>query len=204
MDVQNSQSEDPFDTLLTLEDSLYTTAYATGIADGARAGRIEGRIFGLEKGFEKFASLGQLQGRVAVWGARLPPSTSSQAKQGERGKAGEGSEKELQDEEGESGLPKLAWNPRVETHIQTLHALTEPETFSTENTEEAVVDFDDRFKRASAKTKVIDRIIGESDQVKGSEAGDGSSPKKGRRMKVSGEARKEDNMEDFGDSRILS
>jgi hypothetical protein len=76
---------DPFDTLLTLEDTLYTTAYSLGVSDGAHAGRIEGRIFGLEKGFDKFAELGQLHGRSVVWGARLPsltPSTSTGDKSG--------------------------------------------------------------------------------------------------------------------------
>ena len=62
-------------------------------------------------------------------------------------------------------------------HIKTLHALAESESLSTENTEEAVADFDDRCKRAHAKAKIIERMAGEvkgglGGQVKSS--GDGS------------------------------
>ena len=32
---------DPFDDILTLEDTLYTAAYDLGASDGAHAGRIE-------------------------------------------------------------------------------------------------------------------------------------------------------------------
>jgi hypothetical protein len=72
MPSPSADPTDPFDDLLTLEDTLYTAAYDLGVSDGAHAGRIEGRIFGLEKGFEKFAELGQLHGRSVIWGSRLP------------------------------------------------------------------------------------------------------------------------------------
>jgi hypothetical protein len=152
---------DPFDTLLTLEDTLYTSAYSSGQAAGARAGRIEGRLFGLESGFEKFAALGKLHGRSVVWGSRIltAPTTSSSSA------AANGEVVETKGEEGlESGekLPALKPSTRLTSNVTLLHSLTDPDTFSTDNTEEAVADFDDRVRRAGAKGKVIERIIGET------------------------------------------
>jgi hypothetical protein len=191
---------DPFDDLLTLEDTLYTTAHSHGISDGARAGRIEGRIFGLEKGFEKFAELGSLHGRGTVWGARLgmsvaqtaaPPALSATPASPTR-------------------LPEIP-NPstRLLSNTSLLYHLTDPSTFSTANTEASVADFDDRVKRAGAKAKVIERIVGESS------AQDSRSPErgaskggKGKSIRLEGEAAKrgkkgDDNMEDFMGSRLI-
>lgn len=83
---------DFFDGLLSLEEeylspayplyvltnthcSFYTEGQLLGQRDGETAGRTEGRAFGLEKGFQKFAELGRLQGRCSVWSART--STNS-------------------------------------------------------------------------------------------------------------------------------
>lgn len=181
-------NSDPFDTLLTLEDDLYTTAYAQGTADGSRAGRIEGRIFGLEKGFEKFAALGQLHGRATVWGARLPAKDVANAP-----------------EDKEAVLPILNSNERLKKHIQMLHALTDPATFSTLNTEDAVADFDDRFKRAGAKAKIIERIVGETAGSSANPGGESSETAEGN-IRISGAKKKkgDDSMEDFVGSRFLS
>lgn len=195
--TEPTNQEDPFDTLLTLEDSLYTTAHSQGVADGARAGRIEGRVFGLEKGFEKFAALGELHGRSAVWGGRLPslaPTTGA-------------GEKETETEISQT-LPMLPSNSRLQNNITLLHSLTDPLTFSTDNTEEAVADFDDRFKRAGAKAKVVERIVGENDAASSSKSPDGS-PARGKSgpVRVAGEGKKErkgdDSIEDFAGSRLL-
>ncbi|KAI2485713.1 Yae1-N domain containing protein [Pyrenophora tritici-repentis] len=218
-------STDPFDTLLTLEDTLYTTAYTLGASDGAHAGRIEGRIFGLEKGFEKFAALGVLHGRSVIWASRLPNPTSP-------GLLSPSKTLEVQQEQNNdiedrsNGIPKAACqlpplqpNPRLHTNTPLLHSLTDPETFSTANTEDAVADYDDRFKRAGAKAKVIERIVGKSetnqsfldspaDGSPGTTArgkkgpvrvtGNGGS---GRKM---GNAKKgDDSMEDFAGSSLL-
>ncbi|KAI4642561.1 uncharacterized protein J4E79_011443 [Alternaria viburni] len=156
-------SPDPFDALLTLEDTLYTTAYNLGATSGAHAGRIEGRIFGLEKGFEKFASLGELHGRSVVWGSRLPGLTSNAV-----------STTKHEEEEGKT-LPQLKSNERLRNNTTLLHSLTDPLTFDTANTEEGVADFDDRFKRAGAKAKVIERIVGETDSNTKREDGAGES-----------------------------
>jgi hypothetical protein len=197
-------NSDPFDSVLTLEDDLYTTAYALGAADGSRAGRIEGRIFGLEKGFEKFAALGQLHGRAAVWGARLPPpNPNANPNHTFPNNEGVGVEKESE-APGEQGLRALGGNERLKKHIQMLHALTDPLTFSTLNTEEAVADFDDRFKRAGAKAKIIERIVGETGNAA---SPDRESPEAAAgNIRVSGSKKKkgDDSIEDFVGSRFLS
>lgn len=198
--AQSSNDIDPFDTLLTLEDSLYTTAYSQGVADGSRAGRIEGRVFGLEKGFEKFAALGELHGRSAVWAGRLPHSSKSNP----NGPAVNEKEKAIEQEKQGKQLPNLPANSRLQNNITLLHSLTDLETFSTDNTEEAVADFDDRFKRAGAKAKVIERIVGE-----GSASGtrSPSSPSAGSANKPSllGGAKKsaDSGMEDFAGGPML-
>ncbi|CAI9634461.1 unnamed protein product [Alternaria burnsii] len=195
---------DPFDDILTLEDTLYTAAYDLGASDGAHAGRIEGRIFGLEKGFEKFAELGHLHGRSVIWGSRLPSLVPNNIK----GADETGSENNT--------LPLLSKNERLKNNTTLLHSLTDPETFDTANTEEAVADFDDRFKRAGAKAKVIERIVGETDDTLSAKSPDGSSAPAGRKSKTgpvrvtgqsktaSGNAKKgDDSMEDFAGSKLL-
>ena len=140
--MANEQPHDPFESLFSLEEEYYNEGYNLGVADGARAGRIEGRVFGLEKGFEKFAAMGNLAGRNAVWEARLPDQHAVTNKN-------------------DSKLPPLPANSRLQKHLQTLYALTEAETLSTENNEDSVTDFDDRLKRAEGKVKVIEKLVGE-------------------------------------------
>ncbi|KAL9092516.1 MAG: hypothetical protein Q9165_004320 [Trypethelium subeluteriae] len=149
-------ARDNFDSLLELEDEYYNEGFRLGVEDGSRAGRIEGRIFGMQKGFEKYVEMGRLSGNVAVWQARIPNQETHLPVDGSRS---DGNLQELQ----ESLLPALQAHSRLEKHLQTLYALVELETLSTQNTEEAVSDIDDRFKRASAKAKMIEKIIGEGD-----------------------------------------
>lgn len=153
---QNNSQTDPFDTLLSLEDQYYNEGYTLGVADGSRAGRIEGRVFGLEKGFEKFAAMGALAGRCAVWEARSPSSSSSSSSLPSLSS-------HLQNETNK--LKPLPQNARLAKHLQTLYALSEGESLSTENNEDSVSDFDDRLKRAEGKVKVIEKIIGEGPLV---------------------------------------
>jgi len=61
-----------------------------------------------------------------------------------------------------SQLPPLPNNQRLAKHLKMLHALSESASLSTENTEEAVNDFDDRLKRAQAKEKIISKMTGDS------------------------------------------
>ena len=205
-------NDDPFDDLLTLEDTLYTTAHSQGVADGARAGRIEGRIFGLEKGFEKFASLGELHGRGAVWGSRLParvPAPIPSAQDPSHATPTLSPESPNQPSTITTTQLPAIQNPtsRLQSNISLLYHLTDPPTFSTSNTEADVADFDDRVKRAGAKAKVIERIIGEISTTTTSSK-DATSPERNIRISSSApkkvSAKGSDNMEDFMGSRLIS
>lgn len=152
-------SSDPFDDVLNLEERFYSEGYKQGVADGDRAGRVEGRSFGIEKGFEKFAEAGRLHGKAVVWANRLAPSPP-------RSLQTTGDATMATFAEGETRIDKKLpglhnGGARLEKNVVTLHALVEPETLSTENTDEAVNDFDDRVKRAQGKARVIERQIGE-------------------------------------------
>ncbi|KAL8638808.1 MAG: hypothetical protein Q9226_008957, partial [Calogaya cf. arnoldii] len=168
-------SSDPMDQLLELENTFYKEGYDLGIQDGSRTGRIEGRLFGLTSAFEKFSTMGNLHGRSVIWSARLStpqlantklevsanepdamatnalPTKSTQSSQ-DPGPAGISPS---------SPLPQIPHNSRLEKHIQTLYALTEPASLSTDNTEDAVSDFNDRLKRAEGKAKIIERLLDE-------------------------------------------
>ncbi|RDW60880.1 hypothetical protein BP6252_12263 [Coleophoma cylindrospora] len=148
---------DPFDEILGLEEQFYDEGYQQGMADGIKAGRIEGRTFGLENGFKKYVENGKLHGKSLVWVNRLAslqPSTNSlQEPSGHA--ASESSDVKS------TKLPVLSENTRLAKHVKTLYALAESDTLSTENTEEAVSDFDDRLKRAQAKAKMVERMVGE-------------------------------------------
>ncbi|KAK5660096.1 hypothetical protein OQA88_13565 [Cercophora sp. LCS_1] len=157
-------NDDPFDDLLNLEEQFYQDGYRQGQEDGVRAGRIEGRSLGLEKGFQKFFESGRLYGRAIVWANRLPKVNEQHGKTASAPvKLAEGSVQP--GPEGGNGqketLPPLLHNARLEKHITTLYALVESESLSTENTDEAVNEFDDRLKRAQGKAKIIERLVGE-------------------------------------------
>ena len=141
---------DVFEDVLNLEDRYYQEGYDLGVADGAKSGRIEGRTFGLEKGFEKFLEMGKLNGRAAVWEARLP-SSKSQDDASASSKA--------------SIMPSLNGNERLRKHVERLAALSDPNDLSTKNDEDHVSEFDDRLKDAKAKATLIARIVGEDDTV---------------------------------------
>jgi hypothetical protein len=178
--------EDMFEDLLNLEDTYYQDGYRLGVEDGTRAGRIEGRTFGLEKGFEKFFGMGRLQGKAQVWEARLP-GTQDDTSRSLEGQAATISIPTTTLEEKPSAsqhvtVTPLATNVRLAKHIHTLAALTELASLSTANTEDAVSDFDDRLKRALAKSKVIETITGEHQDA----------------SRASGSAGGEKSIEDFG------
>lgn len=154
-------NSDPFDDLLGLEDKFYDEGYQLGTTEGAKAGKIEGRVFGLEKGFEKFVEAGRLHGRSVVWAGRLPqgdiPETPASTTEVQ------GDSSAATPAQGTT-LPALA-NPRLEKHIRVLYALSEPASLSTDNNEDAVSDYDDRLKRAHAKVKIIERLVGEDSSL---------------------------------------
>ena len=135
----STMSSNTFDDVLSLEEGFYESGRQQGIADGIKAGRIEGRTFGLEKGFEKFAESGRLYGKSIIWANRLPKAV---------------------EKETTPVLPPLADYQRLYKHVKVLHALSESASLSTENSEDAVSDFDDRLRRAQAKLRLIERTVG--------------------------------------------
>lgn len=164
--------DDPFDTILSLEDDFYKEGYDLGVSDGDHAGLVEGRLFGLEKGFEKFAAMGALHGRATIWAGRLPDKSSYQGVAKEqsrevRTRAGleQPSEQEQSADSSQARsnghVPRLQETARLETHVRTLYALAEPGSLSTENNEESVSEFDDRLKRAEGKIKIVEKLTGE-------------------------------------------
>ena len=178
--------EDPFDQLLGLEDTYYAEGFKLGEEDGKREGLVEGRFFGLEKGFDKFTEMGRLHGRSVLWNSRLPrheegnveKPTNADEEDRHVTFLPELSRTILINTGGEKPLPiplkALAYNPRLEKHIRTLYALSEPESLSTQNKEEDVSDFDDRLKRAIAKAMIIGKLVGEDAGVTASKKNTGN------------------------------
>ncbi|TVY78250.1 putative ORAOV1 family protein [Lachnellula suecica] len=162
-----------FDEILGLEEGFYDDGHRQGMADGVAAGRIEGRTFGLEKGFEKYVESGRLYGKSLVWANRIPQLQRNQTNPAFP--APNGTSQLSKSTSPLRKLPTLPDNQRMVKHLKVLHALAESESLSTENTEEAVSDFDDRFKRAQAKAKIIERLVGE---VKGDVEGSGKTSAK--------------------------
>ncbi|KAK3112348.1 hypothetical protein LTR53_011479 [Teratosphaeriaceae sp. CCFEE 6253] len=143
---QDQDQDEPFATLLTLEDQFYTEGHTLGVADGSRTGRIEGRLFGLEQGFTKFASIGRLSGRAAVWQARTSPVSTEPHNASTR-----------------AIVPPLSGSARLQKHVERLAELTDGESLETRNTEDAVSECDERLAGANAKFALISRIVGESE-----------------------------------------
>lgn len=170
---------DPLDSLLSLEDQYYTEGYTLGLADGAKAGRIEGRLFGLQNGFSKHLELGRLRGRANVWTARLSHSEDGQPDQQVRA---------------------LNASERLKKHISRLSDLTDPSTLSTENTEDAVEEFESRLKDARAKATLISKAMGETPVANSTsdEAGAASNASGSKGLKVATtNTRGSGEMEDF-------
>lgn len=166
-------NSDPFDDVLNLEDQYYDQGYKQGHADGVQAGKIEGRSVGLKQGFEKFLEAGRLQSKAIVWGNRIPDVAARQTTTRAEGSHAGENENETGNQSMEADqkrLPPLTGNPRLEKNVTALYALIEPGTLSTENSDEAVNDFDDRFKRAQGKLKIIERIVGEGTEKPGASA----------------------------------
>ncbi|KAL5630362.1 hypothetical protein BROUX41_000234 [Berkeleyomyces rouxiae] len=160
--------DDLFGDTFNLEDEIYNNAYKEGYADGITAGKIEGRTFGMAKGFDKFFESGRLFSKAVVLGTRLasgPDATSAAAKHEASPPSSAKANGALPVEDTSadtqaSVLPALPPNARLEKNVVALYDLMEPETLSTDNSDEAVNDFDDRLKRAQGKAKIIDRTMG--------------------------------------------
>ncbi len=205
------KDEDPFSSLFELEETFYNEGYDLGVLDGKRVGLVEGRLTGLERGFEKYAAMGRINGKCGVWAGRLvqrslvhcneaeeeeeeeeqriigmlrqadaeeEQRTIGILRQADAGEDGKSSQPQRSNTHHPSLPPFPSSNPRLAKHIRTLYALVEPASLPIENTEDAVSDFDDRFKRAEGKVKIIEKITGELDGKlrvgSGGTSGDGS------------------------------
>ncbi|PVH84348.1 DUF1715-domain-containing protein [Cadophora sp. DSE1049] len=161
----STMQSNTFDEVLALEEQFYEDGFRQGYEDGVKAGRVEGRTFGLEKGFEKYVESGRLHGKSIIWANRMSYSQKdvSHADQVARCPQAQVSAEssDIQSPQPFS-LHALPENQRLAKHLKVLHALAESESLSTENTEEAVSDFDDRLKRAQGKAKIIERMVGEN------------------------------------------
>jgi hypothetical protein len=164
-----------FDEVLGLEEEFYEEGYRQGLADGVKAGQIEGRTFGLEKGFEKYVESGRLHGKSLIWANRAPQFQSSATSTGsDSPESRETIQQENHAASSDLKLPNLPENARLAKHIKVLYALAESESLSTENTEDAVSDFDDRLKRAHVKARIIERMASEAKGGEQVSSGDGS------------------------------
>jgi len=143
MTNESSRDVDPFDTLMNLEEEYYARGYQQGVSDGLRAGRNEGRMFGLERGFEKFLEMGRLSGQAAVLSVRFNASAATGRGFEQRTAGGGGA--------------------RLEKHVQRLTDLTDSRTLSTENSEDAVAEFEERLRDAKARAMLISKNTGEGD-----------------------------------------
>lgn len=169
-DCEPNDHTDPFDSLLNLEETYYARGYSLGHADGIAQASLEARVFGIEKGFEKFVAMGKLRRRAELWASRIglqwhdsAPKASDATKPSVIQRSGEVGEEELEDGDHATAPTRQNANERLVRHITTMLLLTDPATLSTVNAEDEVAEFDDRLKRARAKAKVIERLVGGRD-----------------------------------------
>lgn len=163
--------EDPLDSLLGLEEEYYQEGYQLGVTDGSLAGYVEGKVFGVEKGFEKALEMGRMNGKAATWKFRLNTGNETNGVD----KKNDSTAPDLENIIG--GLFKLSDTGRLASQIDQLLSITSEKNVSISNDDDSVADFDDRLKRGAAKTKIISRIIGESDgpaTKSGQKQGDGT------------------------------
>jgi Essential protein Yae1, N terminal len=168
-------SDDILDSVLDLEEASYHAGFEEGKADGAEAGYAEGMIFGMEKGYQKALEMGKLRGRALMLNACLTdpvPMSKEYTALSPTTPATAGSSESKADHDKIASwfpsLPTIPANPRLKKHVETLLKLTDPETLSVENSDEAVEEFDERMKKAIAKAKVIDKLLPQPYSMSGS------------------------------------
>ena len=146
-----AMQDDPLDALLNLEERYYDDGFKQGYHDGQRQSRLEARVFGVEKGFEKFVEMGKIRAKASVWAARIDAGSNEKA----AASAADRLAPSLK-------LPVARASHRAKQHVETLQSLLDPSSVSSTNSDQAVSDFDERLKRANAKAKVIEKLLGES------------------------------------------
>ena len=113
--------------------------------------------------------MGRLHGKSVVWAGRLPNASPVSGATGREEDLAttevaphvSGEYENIKSSQPASNASSLPANPRLEAHVRTLYALTEPSSLSTKNSEDSISDFDDRLKRAEGKVKVLEKLIGE-------------------------------------------
>jgi hypothetical protein len=192
-------NDDPFESLLSLEEQYHLEGRTLGLAEGAASGRIEGRVFGLEKAFEKFIELGALGGRAAIWSSRLPSDSSfSPASSTPTGSTGSTGEIQVRKEDSSilGPLPGSG-SERLVRHIRRLVELTDASDVSRENSEDGVQDFDDRLREARAKGVLVERLVGEGGNKDPGAAGGLAVKRAGVKGNAEASKAKSGEMEDF-------
>ena len=176
------------DSLLRLEETYHAEGHALGETDGTHAGLLEGRAFGLQRAFERFSAMGRLHGRSVIWTSRmgLEPAENRETTNAPEQKINDEEENHepflpslpsasnpdldipdaAETQPNQKNLSTARWTQikpttRLRKHVTLLYGLTEPESLSMENTEDAVTEFEDRYKRATTKAGMISKLVGE-------------------------------------------
>lgn len=167
---------DPFDILLDLESAYEARGYTDGLHDGKAQALSSSTLFGIEKGFEKYIVMSRLRFRAEKWArafdvhvdhntpapAAVPVSSSvggvnvGADANADMAPAAQGAGVEV-------GTENSHVHSRLQKHTATLLKLTSAQTMDYANTDEAIGDFEERLKRAQAKCKVIERMVGTGD-----------------------------------------
>lgn len=164
-----------FDEILNLEEGFFEEGYDQGFSDGVKAGHIEGRTLGLEKGFEKYVDSGKLHGKSIIWANRTPQLRGNAITNGDASsKSDNGSKAGHSAPSSALKFPTLPDNARLVKHVKVLYALAESDSLATDNSEDAVSNYDDRLKRAKVKAKIIERMAGDAKGGEQASSGDGS------------------------------
>ncbi|KAI5291032.1 hypothetical protein KEM52_000273 [Ascosphaera acerosa] len=180
--MASQRGGDVLDDLLGLEDEFYQEGFQLGAQDGTRAGYEEGNIFAMEKGYEKFLEMGQLYGRAIVWARQLPGGHGLLQESGAQlpvegggglGAAAANADADASASTGTGTGSDGGGSSRLQKHVAQLLHLVDPATLPYENTEEGVNEFDDRLKRAGAKAKLIEKLVGESERYQETEVKEG-------------------------------
>ena len=169
------ESNHLLESLLDLEEEFYKEGYDLGAADGAQAGYTEGSVFAVEKGFEKFVEMGRLYGKALVWAQRLADSKASKQPGAKTDTDTDDisttyaiSHKDLDASLDPSVCTEMATLPpsaRLGKNLDILLELVDPASLVMANTEEAVIDVDERLKGAIIKAKLIQRALGEREDT---------------------------------------
>ncbi|PRT56557.1 hypothetical protein B9G98_04177 [Wickerhamiella sorbophila] len=77
-------NEDILDSVLDFEKECYDSGFEEGAEAGKKQGHLEGRELGIQTGFQRYRSLGIMQGRISIWKAQKDDKLQSQLKQVEQ------------------------------------------------------------------------------------------------------------------------